>query len=376
MSVRVLGVNNLEGGGEGSGDRTQRVTYKSYASAPPNTLGPDIVTAAAINFSGLDIGSPWTNDLTSLCRSIRSRCLRRVDSVPPKWEWETTFEFSSQDSGKDTQQGPTKEKDPVLRPPHISCRVETYDVAATKDRGGYPVTNSAKDPIVRTKKMSRVIFKYSRYMRHWEWDHNLYAESPMSITWGDGTPTSPVTSWSNTIGFNHSRNYQAWVPTGPYRELMGRFACGVGEAKIESLASEVVFEFGGCVKVDCEVRIDPRFHFDVFLDQGFFFLATPGTYSNPYVPGFVDSAGNVHLADGYQAPAQTPLPTVAGSTAPLLSRRQFTDRHGFPASQPQLLDGAGNPLGDGMAPQERSYQYYQFRDWDVAPLGGPGGLFS
>lgn len=256
----------------------------------------------------------------------------------------------------------------------ISIRTETYEVAATKDRWGDAVTNSAGDPIVRTKKMSRLIFHYSRYMKKWDWDNNEYALTQPEYVFVDPADiNSDIKGITNTGGFVHSRNWDgSWVPTGPFRKWMGSLVVGKGKAKIESIQSDFAYDFGGCVKVDIEVKIDPLWHYDKFLDQGFFHLNTPG----------VTQAGGITLADYLagsldEGPAAlTPLPSTPGSTAPSIARRQFRDRHGFPATTPQLLDGFGNPLGENMPPQELNRQYYQFRDWEVPPLGGPGGFFT
>ncbi len=379
MSITVRGIDNLEGGGESSGDRTQRVVYKSFADAPPAIIDQDQVTAAVVIFTGIDIGSPWVNDLTSYCHKVSSRCVRRVDSVPKRWEWSTTYEFASDPPDKNKE--PTKEKDPTKRPPTLSCRVETFDIAAIKDRWGYAVRNSAKDPVVRSKKSSRMVFNWSRYMPKWEWQHSLEAVAD-KLTYPDlGDPLGVITC-VNLPGFMHTRNNSLWVPTGPYSRLLGSMVAGRGEARIDNIRTDISFEFGGCVKVDIEVRLDPFFWWDHFLDQGFFHLVTPGTYTaqNPwffFVPGTVSPNPYITNAPGQEVrPATpTPLPSTAGSSAPALGRRRFHGEGGW-ATTPQMLDGAGNPLGENMEPQEMWHQFYYFRDWDVAPLGGPGGYFT
>jgi hypothetical protein len=362
MSVTVIGVDQLEGSGESSGDRTQRVAYKSFANAPFPSISEGDVSTAVINFSGIDIGSPWPNDATSLCRKIRSEQVRRIDSVPPRWEWRSILEFSSVASKDDPQQ-PTKEKDPTLRPPTITIAVQRFESAATKDKNGNPVTNSANDPVVRSKARSRLVVRWQRYMRQFDWENAEEAKGEdLNIAANSFWPLEIV----NPRGFMLSRNYFSWSPTGIYQNLMGTTRVARGGARIEDMRLEFVNDFGGCVLVGVEVHIDETYRFqDVFLDQGFTRLATPGVEPdpNPFAP--------ITSYDHNGDPTPNP-PLVAVAPDPLTNVR-FTSRDGWSA-QPRLLDGAGNELDPGLEPKERAYQHYYFRDWNK--LGGEPGFFS
>lgn len=370
MSVTVVGLNNFEGGNEAAGTTNQRLSYKSFASLPPNNIGQEIVTAAVVTSVGIDIGVAWINDANCICNRVNSRCLRRVDTIPKKWEWETIFEFSSE-SDSSQPQGPTKEKDPVNRAPVIECYSETYDGPATIDTWGRPVTNSAGDPLVCTQKKSRLVVSWSRYMKKWDWANNGHAML-------QATPTAagPI-GIINAPGFVHSRNYKPWKLAGPYEKLFGTDLVPRFAAKIQSLKSTLSSEFGGCVKVDAVIWIDDvDTHHTMLIDQGFFYLAS--STSNPYVPLILaDNQSNPYTPFPPEATGPVFVPTPGSFTdPPLLARIRFVDRNGFPAQTPQLLDGTGKPLGDNMHPQTLCYQFYQNRDWNVAPMGGPGGFFS
>ena len=335
MSISIIGFNELEATGDGNGDRTYRVTYKSRASAAPTLITSNDVSAAVIAYSGIDIGTSCPSDSTAYCQSVRSKCARRIDRASPLWDWETTFEFSSKvDANK--PDGPTKEKDPTQRMPVISITSHHYDHPVDRDIFDTQIVNSAKDPIVRTKKRGRIVFHWSRYVSTWDWQNNLEAiegNDPVNI---------------NAPGFLYSRNGRAWKPAGPYTRLLGVAEVTAGKARIDDIRTELSFENGGVVKVSMDISTDDDYFYDNVVDQGLFRLVVPNVWQ---------PAGAAQIA----------MPSTV--------RRRFVDANGHPVG-PQPLDGAGNALQPDAAPVTLSFQYYYQRRWDIAPLGGVGGYFS
>ncbi len=324
MAVVIQGVGAVDADQDGYGDRTYRVSYQSRASLPPTVDNENVVSAAVGIATGFAIGSTWTNDPFAYCKSIKSRCTNRHDKAAVSWRWETAYEFSSKIDSQNQPQGPTAEKNPTLRPARVSITVDKWEFPTTTVAGGGgQVKNSAGDLVIRMKKRSRVIFRFSRFLSGWNWE------------WTQEAPN----------GFMYSMNQVDWVPSGPYTGLLGDTPVAANLARIEDIKVDVSAENGGCVQVDIEIHVDLEGFNEKFFDQGFFFLNAAGVY------------------------------TPGGGAPPATARRRFTDRHGF-ATQPQLLDGAGGPLAFGAAPVVNSFNLYSVRDWSVYPLGGPGGYFS
>jgi hypothetical protein len=335
MAITVLGMDSLEGGLDGSdGTRTARLTYRSRTDVSPGAIGDVAVQNAVVLSTNLGIGSTYPFDGTSYCKSIRTQCLKRLDKSVPVWDWLTTYEFTSKvdadqqtDGAGGAQNGFSSQPDRSLRAPKISVSVRTFEKPVTTDTAGNRVENSAGDPFVRTKRTGRVVFRWEKFMRRWKWEYNQPA------------PT----------GYLFSRNAGAWAPAGPYTSLLGTTRVDAGMAMMTSIQSEISFEGGGGVNVSCEIETDPDAFADIVLDQGFFHLVQPGV-TNP---------------DAGQAPT-----TV---------RRRFVDRNGVQAG-PQLLDGAGGPLGPRPAvPVNRAFQYYELKNWNAEPWGPvnvPGRFFA
>lgn len=334
MAVVVRGLHNIDGTYGTGTDRSQTLVYRSFSDSPPEVDTDYVVSAAVAAASGFDVGDPYPFDALSFCKKFRSRCIRRQDKYSAVWEWETTIEFSaSSEQNKDTpsnpsqsQAGPTKETDPQKRAPKITISSRVFDVPATTGDNvgigtgagniGEQVTNSARDPVVRTKKTGTVVVRWERVVRSWNWQNNQVYPA----------------------GFLFSRNATAWKPGGPYSSLIGTATVPAGKARMEVITSDVLFENGGCVNVSVEIHIDPNSFKDIFLDQGYFYLTAPGVY------------------------------TPGGGLPPSAARSRFQVNGGF-ASQPQNLNGFGRPLDPALAPVNREYQYYGLADWNSPPWG-------
>lgn len=327
MGIFVQGLDSLEGTYGGAGTRGFKVTYKSIADKPPHIITDLQISEAVAILTGIRIGSPWPNDVTSYCKTIRSKCVRRRDKPVPVWDWQTDIDFVSSDTGAGSSPSPaspsggagpegfTPEKDPTKRLPRISVVVDKYEEPVTADIVGVAPKNSAGQPVVRMKKRARVIFHWSRIVSKWKWE---YAQEPPS-------------------GYLYSRNLIEWSPVGTYKKLLGDTKIPARQARIEDIKTELLFDNGGCVKVDMEIHTDANQFNDIFLDQGFFQLRVPD-----------DPASGLN---------------------------RIVDTNGFTA-QASLLDGHGQKLAAGLAAKTITAQYYQTKDWSVAPLGGPGGFFS
>ncbi len=370
MSITVIGLNDIEGTGEETGDHSYRVSYKSTSALPPSSMPAVAVSKAVVNIVGIDIGSPYVGDSAATCRSVRSRCIKRIGKgTIPKWEWSTDFEFSSRGCGQG-QQGPTTEKDPTKRPVQITVSDNQTERAALADRWGDPIENSARDPVIRMRKWSQLTFRWTKYLDVWDWSNNIQATGPLDLT----NQAKPV----NPAGFLFSRNWYLWSPAGPYKGLLGDFAIQQGMALITSIHAEIVFEGGKqCVKVDVDIAHDKNHFYDVFLDQGFFHYATAATaVASPHI------TLEAYLAGSNQEGTPTARTAYSGATSATptsLTKQRFRDVNGGGYSTtPQLLDGYGNPLQspETSKPVYRSYCYYHFRDWTVSPMGGPGGFFD
>jgi hypothetical protein len=361
MAIIVKGNDGLETEIDGNGDTDYRVTYKSRTNAPPSVITEQAVQVAVVAATGLDIGSPWINDLFALCDSIKTRCVRRVDTQPPQWEYATEYHFTSKTEDQKDGQKPDKEKDKTLRPLTVHMSVEKYDAAATVDVFGLPVNNSAGDPITRTRKKSRTIFRYSRYMKRWSW---LWCNEAKGWTgWDLIPPFQNVVSPDYEIGFMYCTNVNSWNPAGPYTSLLGHVNADPYTARIEDIRAELIQEGKvPCVKVDIEVHIDTDQFIDTFLDQGFNAFATTNAIAevnfmanpySPFDPGTLDPRGMAQL------------PAAAN---PSRSLRTMRDKNGAPVQQPRLLDGQGNELAANAIPHYRSFNYYPWRNWDLPPL--------
>lgn len=330
MAITVLGLDSIDGGIDGSdGSTSSKITYRSTSTTAPGTQGDVAITAAVVAAVGLDVGSAYPFDASSYCRKISSRCQVRREGGTPKWEWLTTFEFTSKTDGStgstsssdpNTVGGFSKQKDPTARPPKISVSYRAFDEPVARDIFNRRVANSAGDPIVRTRKNAHLIFKWERVMRRWDWSVNL-----------------PV----HAGGYLYSTNLRAWRPAGPYGPLLGNTRVAAGQARMESITSEISFDNGGCVIVGVEIAIDFDKFQDVFLDQGFFYLSQAGVTSH-------------------------------SSGVPSMARSRFLVNGGY-ASSPQLLDGAGRPLGNDAQPQTITRQYYAPKNWDDPPWGPQNG---
>jgi hypothetical protein len=312
--ISVIGIDGVRADTDGDGNARYTVTYKAIATLQPSVDDEVKVAATVIAVTGYDIGSPWRNDAGALCKRISPNCKTRRDKRSPVWEWSVEFEFSS-DIGKQNPQGPQNQRDPVLRPPRLSVEVETYEQPTMQAAGGAPIKNSAGDPVIRMKKRSRTVFRYSRYMRAWDWQNTQEA------------PT----------GFLYSLNATEWNPVGPYGNLLGIAKVPALKARVEGMKTELSSEFGGCVQVDTVVKVDLDGFSEKFFDAGFFFLADPG------------------------------VTTPGGGRPPVEARRFFVDRGGI-AARPQLLDGNGRPNGLNANPVTLTYNLYLVKEWNDSPM--------
>lgn len=323
MSVIFCGLESIEGSFEGeSGERNQQLVFKAQTNEPPYVVGDAAVTRAVVFATGLDVGSRYPFDVESLCSRVSTRLnTRHIKPDQTVWDWQVTYTFKTGTGDKNTP--PSNEKDKTQRPPRITATTKVIEVPVTgRDKAGKRVENSAGDPFVRTKKTGVIMWRWERHMPTWNWQWNL----------------------PEPAGFLFSRNLNAWTPAGPYTKLFGGAVVQPGQAQMQSITSDAVFGGGDCVLVSVEIATDPNAFADILLDQGLYFLNTPGVY------------------------------TPAAGEAPATMRRRFVDRHGV-ATGPQLLNGAGSPLAVGADPVQLSFQYYGQRDWDSPPWGpatGPG----
>lgn len=307
MAIVVKGLMDVGGSNEGKKERAFSVTYNSIATHNPIIDTEVLVSAAVVAASGITIGSPWKNDSLSYCKSIRSKVLKRRDNpTSPTWEWTTTLEFAT------------------VRWPKITMRTEQFEWPATEDIIDHrAVTNSAGDRVLRTKKRSRIIFRWERYMASWNWLANLDAE--------DG-------------GFRYTRNEGFWTPFGSYYNgLMENITLEPGKAMIQDITAEPVWDFGGAVLVSMEVHVDKDEFKDKFIDEGFF--------------GF--DGGTIYV------PGRGSVPDINNPQR----RQRFTDGAGF-ATRPVLLNGAGARQPSGARPPtvDQVFQYYPLADWNDSKM--------
>jgi hypothetical protein len=327
MAVVVLGLDGIEGEVDGAdGSTSTRIVYRSASSSPPGTVGDLAVTAAVVTATGINIGSQHPIDPRSFCRKVSSRCMtRRVVGVS-QWEWVTTYEFTSKaDAATDgggsdpTEEGGgaspySDERNPWNRPPKITFSARSIDEPVSVDIFNRKVENSAGDPIIRTRKNAKLMVRWERKMRTWDWTNN-----------------KPVYNG----GFLYSRNQGSWKPAGKYSYLLGETSVEAGCAQMQSITSSVNFDSGGCVDVAVDIAIDDGEFIDRFLDQGYFYL--------------------------------TDVAVPAGQP-PAVARRRFRSGDGV-ATGPQLLNGNGRPLANGAAAQYVNRQYYDLKNWSQSPWG-------
>jgi len=361
MAIFFRGLDGIDFDTDGEGERTISASYKLFADAPPSVIGEQQILIAAVASTGIDIGVSWLSDAGAVCNGMKATAVKSSKGIPARWEWRADFKFSSKSEDNNPSGGgggPSKEKDKTLRPMTVNVSVEKYEQAAPIDIYGNFVRNSAGDPVTRTKKMSRVIFKYSKHMRVWNWKNNQRAAGFVfngNIPLEDENLTEGSESYR--YGFLYSRNKLPFNPSASLTSLFGGSFVDPGAARIEDMRCEVVYDTPKpCVKVDIEVRVDNDFFYDKFLDAGYYHFVS----ANPYTAW----DGTLEQPD---------LPVAAN---PFRERRLFRDKNGSPATREQLLDGAGNPLAANEVPFTNKYQYYCERDWTVAPMGGPSGFFS
>lgn len=309
MAITFKGLDAIDSDYDSQGDSTFRVTYKSQASKRPEEDNEIVVTAAVVQETGFYLGSAWTNDASAFCRGIHSRCVNRrgsqVDGVGKVfWEWITEYIFSTKAE---------ESNNPLTHRLQVSMSVHKYDQPTTQAAGGAPIENSAGSPVIRMKKRSKVIFRFSRNMPAWDWK------------WCQEAPN----------GFMYSMNATEWTLNGRAFLLLGDSAVRPLCARIEDIRVELVINEkmpnGGYVKVDMEVHVDEDGFSEKFFDQGFFARA-----SGPTMP---------YATNTYR----------------------ITDRNGI-GQRPVNLDGAGNKNPDGADPVTLTYNLYLVKNWNESPL--------
>ena len=298
MAVVLKGLSRVGSSVDEQGVRQYRRTYRVRASAPPETDAEAEIVAAI----GADLGEPFAADPGAICISIDLACDERkgVGTVP-YWDWQANLVWST----KQKRSEPTNNPNPLARPIVISMDTIIAEEPTWKDVAGNAVTNSAEDPVPRPKKRGKVVFRYEKNVASIDW--RLLKEPPQ--------------------GLLLTRNSAPFNPWGPFSAVFGTAEIETGKGRIEKLSATAAFENGiAYAAVKMEVATDEDSFEDIFVDQGFFYLA-PGK-------------------DG------------------IVVSKQFLDEQGQWATTPQLLDGEGGPSD---IPFDREYQYYPVAAW--TPLG-------